>query len=83
MASWRWVRWPDCENTRFSPPVVWDPRDTHVLWIDEKIREETLAAMRSGKTFPESTRTIDVYREIPEAAPEVEKPEPAEELESP
>lgn len=76
MASWRWVRWPDCENTRFSPSVVYDPRDTHVLWIDENIREETNAARRSGKVFPESTRTIDVYREVPEAAPEIVKPEP-------
>ena len=27
IGSWRWVRWPDCETTRFSPPVVYDPHE--------------------------------------------------------
>lgn len=65
VGSWRWVRWPDCENTRFCPPVVYDPHDAFVYWIDEKIREETQAARRSGKSFAESTRTVDAYREKP------------------
>lgn len=65
VGSWRWVRWPDCETTRFCPPVVYDPHDAFVYWIDEKIREETQAARRSGKAFPESTRTVDAYREKP------------------
>jgi len=59
---WRWIKWPDCENTRFCPPIVSDPRDPYVFWIDEKVQEETQAARRSGKTFPESTRVIDAYR---------------------
>ncbi len=66
---WRWVKWPDCETTRFSPPVTYEPHETYVLWIDEKVEEETLAARRSGKVFPEVNRTIDDYRTLP---PELE-----------
>jgi microcin C transport system substrate-binding protein len=62
IGSWRWVRWPDCETTRFCPPVVYDPHEVYVFWIDEKIREETRAARRTGRAFPESTKTVDVYR---------------------
>jgi microcin C transport system substrate-binding protein len=70
IASWRWVRWPDCEDTRFSPPVTLDPHEMFVYWIDDDIKKETLAARRSGKTFPESTRVFDDYRE---KAPEKEE----------
>ena len=62
LANWRWVRWPDCEQTRFSPPVVLDPHEVHVLWIDEGMRRETLAAGRSGQRFPEVNRSADAYR---------------------
>jgi len=65
--SWRWVRWPDCEITHFSPPMFDDPLDAHVLWIDDGIKADTQAARRAGKTFPESTRIIDNYRENPSA----------------
>lgn len=68
MANWRWVRWPDCEHTRFSPPVVLDPHEVHVLWIDEAARQETLEAQRNGVKFPEVNRSADAYRVLPEAA---------------
>jgi len=58
IGSWRWVRWPDCATTRYCPPVVYDPHEVYVFWIDEKMRAETLAARRTGKTFPESTKII-------------------------
>jgi microcin C transport system substrate-binding protein len=63
VGSWRWVRWPDCDTTRFCPPVVYDPHEVFVFWIDQEIQAETRAARRSGRTFPESTRVVDVYRE--------------------
>ena len=76
IGSWRWVRWPDSENTRFSPPVVYDPHDVHVLWVDEEMKEETLKARREGKVFPESVRTVDVYRQRPSLEEEpIETPE--------
>jgi microcin C transport system substrate-binding protein len=69
IGSWRWVRWPDSETTRYSPPVVFDPHEVYVLWIDEKIRAETQAARRTGKAFPESTKTVDAYRLTAEPTP--------------
>jgi microcin C transport system substrate-binding protein len=71
IGSWRWVRWPDCPNTRFSPPVVYEPHDVFTFWVDEDIKVETQAARRSGKTFPEFTKTIEDYRIKPK---ESEKP---------
>ncbi len=62
LGSWRWVRWPDCPETRFSPPVVFDPHEVFVFWIDQKAREETQNARRNGEVFPESTRVVDDYR---------------------
>lgn len=69
IGSWRWVRWPDCPDTRFSPPILYDPHESFVFWIDENLREETQAARREGRSFPESNRIFDDYRPRPEAAP--------------
>lgn len=69
---WRWVKWPYCETTRFSPPVVYDPHEVFVFWIDEEVKRETMAARRSGKSFGETTRTIEDYRAKP--APSTEAP---------
>ena len=69
LANWRWVKWPDCDATRFSPPVVLDPHQVHVLWIDEDARQETLAARQNGGRFPEINRTADAYRILAEPPP--------------
>lgn len=69
IGSWRWVKWPDCENTRFSPPVVYDPHEVFVFWIDEAVKAETQSARRTGKSFPESIRTIEDYRVKPPTSP--------------
>ena len=79
IASWRWVRWPDCPETRFSPPVVYEPLEAFVHWIDEEIKEETLEAKRSGKTFEEVNRIFDDYR-YPESAAASEEAEETEEI---
>ncbi len=63
IGCWRWIRWPDCEETRFSPPVVYEPLEAFVYWIDEDMKEETMDAKRSGKTFEEVNRIIDEYRD--------------------
>ena len=62
IGSWRWARWPDCENTRFSPPVVYDPHESFVFWIDEEMLADTREAMRTNRKFPESNRIVDEYR---------------------
>jgi microcin C transport system substrate-binding protein len=69
VGSWRWVRWPDSATTRFCPPVVYDPHDAFVYWIDEEMRAETQTSRRSGKSFPETSRIVDAYRELPEETP--------------
>lgn len=63
VGSWRWVQWPECENTMFSPPVVYDPHESFVFWVDEELKKETIDAMRDGRTFEETVRVFDDYRE--------------------
>ena len=55
---WRWVRWPKDGNLKNSQL----PLDTHVHWIDENLHQETLEALRSGKSFGEVLRTFDQYK---------------------
>jgi microcin C transport system substrate-binding protein len=59
---WRWLRWPDSEFTEFSPPMKYIPMESYTYWIDEELKAETLAAKRSGKTFPEVQEIKDRYR---------------------
>jgi hypothetical protein len=35
------------------------PTKSFVFWVDEEMQAETQAARRSGKAFPESTKTVD------------------------
>jgi microcin C transport system substrate-binding protein len=83
VGSWRWVKWPDSENTRFCPPVVFDPHEVFVFWVDEDIKAETQAARRAGKAFPESTKIADAYRTPAETTPPVEVPATPDAPESP
>ncbi len=53
-AQWRWLRWPNTAECRFCPPRYYDPLDSHLYWIDEQVREETLNARTGGGAFPES-----------------------------
>lgn len=57
-AQWRWVRWPDTPECRFCPPRYYDPLDSHLYWIDEEMKSETLKARVSGKVFAESELNI-------------------------
>jgi microcin C transport system substrate-binding protein len=83
IGSWRWVRWPDCETTRFSPPAVYDPHESFVYWVDEDMQAETRAARRAGKAFPESTRIVDDYRLKPAPEPASENPASNDKTEDP
>ncbi|MDP1591731.1 MAG: extracellular solute-binding protein [Prosthecobacter sp.] len=56
VAYWRWVKWP--EKT-FNLPISDLPLQYHVHWIDEEVKRETEAAIRSGKTFPETDQVFD------------------------
>ena len=48
---WRWMKLPPEHGVRTSGDLF-NPLDTAIFWIDEQEKEETLAAMKSGKTFP-------------------------------
>lgn len=72
---WRWVKWPDSAETKFSPAAVYEPHEGYCFWIDEEVQKQTLEARREGKTFPESNRVYDAYRDAPEPdAPPVPAP---------
>jgi len=71
IGSWRWIRWPDTENTPFNVPMISDPMESYVLWIDGDMKEETLRAMRAHKKFPEVQKVIDKFKNgIPEVKSE-------------
>lgn len=69
LGYWRWVRWPNAESTRFCFPLVYEPTESYLYWIDEEIKEETLEAKREGKVFPEVEAVYEQFRfsEAPEA----------------
>jgi len=56
---WRWLKFP--EDT-FNVRVSYEPDEAHVHWIDTEVKEETLEAMRAGKTFPEVLEVHDEFR---------------------
>ncbi|MBQ9835810.1 MAG: hypothetical protein IJO34_05765 [Akkermansia sp.] len=64
-AQWRWVRWPDTATCRFCPPRFYDPLDSHLYWIDEKIKEKTLRARAAGKIYAETELNIPLPDNTP------------------
>ena len=57
-ATWRWVRIPDAAELPTSETLF----DYGLYWIDEGLKKETLEAMKSGKTFPQTLRVYDKFR---------------------
>lgn len=58
-AYWRWVSWPEQFNYKYTTY----PYELFVHWIDEDIKEETLAAQRSGQSFPARIEVFDQFNE--------------------
>lgn len=58
LGYWRWIRWPDDFNVRIGDI----PEMSHVHWIDEGIKKETVEAMKSGRSFEEKNLIFDRYR---------------------
>ncbi len=58
VAYWRWIRWPEGFDFRLSRM----PDEYHVYWIDEKMKQETLAARQAGGSFPPEIKTYDQYK---------------------
>ncbi|MBT8036054.1 MAG: hypothetical protein KJO21_00790 [Verrucomicrobiae bacterium] len=77
IGAWRWVRWPDTKQTPFNVPIIYEPLESYVLWIDEDMKKQTESAMRSGEKFPEVQKVIDIYKDgIPSSEGESERGHP-------
>ncbi len=64
-AFWRWLRLPEFNGTRKSEDLF-DPFSSMtggLFWFDEKMYEETKAAMKSGKTFEPVTIMDKRYKQ--------------------
>ncbi len=59
VGHWRWVRYPDGFSYKHSDGAG----ELFVHWIDTDMKEETLAARRSGKTFEPSITVYDQWAE--------------------
>lgn len=57
VAFWRWVRYPDDFNVKLSASAG----EWFVSWIDPEIKQETLEARKSGKTFEPVIKVYDQY----------------------
>jgi microcin C transport system substrate-binding protein len=56
---WRWLRWPKDGNLKATR----EASESFVFWIDEDIKAETKKAMSEGRSFGESSRVFDQYRD--------------------
>ncbi len=62
-AQWRWLRWPNTKETKFCPPLYYDPLDSHLYWIDPELVRETQRARAEGRCFPETELFIPLPTE--------------------
>ena len=58
IGHWRWVKYPDGFNHKHSGSAG----QYFVHWIDKTAKEETLAARKSGKTFPPEINVYDQFK---------------------
>ena len=61
---WRWMRLPAVPGVKLgdSSMDALGPTGGGLCWIDEAMKMETLAAMKSGKTFPEVVIVDKTYK---------------------
>lgn len=57
VGHWRWVRYPQGFNYKHSTRAG----QLFVHWIDMDIKEETLQAKKSGRTFPKQVNVYDQF----------------------
>jgi microcin C transport system substrate-binding protein len=57
-AYWRWVKWPEDFNVKLGRGLT----EYFLFWIDDQVREETLAARRAGERFDAVDAVYDQYR---------------------
>ncbi|MDP1932579.1 MAG: ABC transporter substrate-binding protein [Gammaproteobacteria bacterium] len=57
-AYWRWVRWPEGFNYRYTTY----PYELFVHWIDTDMKTETLQARAAGRAFEPHIKVYDQFR---------------------
>ena len=57
IACWRWIRWPE-SPTRVCSPRLYNPLESHLYWVDDKMKKETQDARRRGIPFEERHEVI-------------------------
>jgi microcin C transport system substrate-binding protein len=67
IAYWRWLKWPTPPATKTSEdPVTYAMAESEawdgLYWVDEDVKNETLAAMKAGKAFPPVTKVDQTYK---------------------
>lgn len=67
IGCWRWVKWPNSDTTQFCHPLVFEPSESHLFWIDEEEKERTLEAKKQGEVFTEKDLIYDQYRFVDQA----------------
>jgi microcin C transport system substrate-binding protein len=60
---WRWIQVPDLPGYKTSTGIFDNPAAGGLFWIDEDIKNETLEAMKSNKTFRPVTNIISKYKQ--------------------
>lgn len=58
VGHWRWIRYPDDFNLKYSRSAA----EYYVHWIDTELREETLAARKNDETFDPEINIFDQYK---------------------
>ena len=58
IGHWRWIKFPEFFDGMESREVG----EFHVHWVDEDAKKETLEALKTGKAFEKTIRTLDPYK---------------------
>lgn len=61
IACWRWIRWPE-SPTRFCSSRIYNPLESHLYWVDERMKKETLDARLRDIPFEERHHVIRLER---------------------
>ncbi len=59
---WRWMKFPDVPGNKDTGSVFDDPASAGYFWIDEDMKKETQAAVKSGNSYEPVTRVIEKYK---------------------
>lgn len=60
---WRWIKYPAVPGYKTTTEIFGEPAAGGYFWIDEDVKNETLEAMKSNKTFKPVINIITKYQE--------------------